>query len=567
MAVRILVGDCREQLKTLEPQSVHCAVTSPPYWGLRDYGADGQLGLESTPEEHVAVMVDVFRDVWRVLRDDGTLWLNYGDSYSGGGGFYPDAPSNTPEAMAKRGAPGAQVIGARIKGKPCPPGLKPKDLVGMPWLVAKALQAPYYKGEIKRETDRAWLAAMIDGEGTICGFKHKRKDDGRTRTGAQVFVTNCNQPLLDHCQTIWPASRHEHQKPRENRFSDKDCWRWVVFGSGRKAALLAELYPYLIAKKAQAHVAWNLLQFVQEGKRLGRGEHGSEVREKRALLTEILSRLNHGESPAMPGWLKPMPDMYEPGWYLRSDIIWKKPNPMPESVTDRPTKAHEYVFLLTKKARYFYDADAVREAQVETSAGYRREFRGGGSYTGGNSRNNSAIKRNVIPGNDGDVLSGRNLRTVWTIPTHPFPGAHFATFPPKLVEPCIKAGTSEHGVCAVCGAPWVREVEAKYHHHHNTKPTKADGVATTPGADKSGVVLIRENITTGWRSTCKHDDHAGRSVVLDPFGGAGTVGLVADRLQRDAVLCELNEEYAEMARKRISGDCPMFANVTVREGE
>jgi len=137
------------------------------------------------------------------------------------------------------------------------------------------------------------------------------------------------------------------------------------------------------------------------------------------------------------------------GWYLRSDIIWSKPNPMPESVTDRPTKSHEYIFLLTKKARYYYDADAVREKQDEAT---RRAatFRNGGDYTGGNSFSNS-LKKDKDSHGDGENGTGRNRRTVWEIATQPFPGSHFATFPEALVEPCIKAGTSERGCCSVCG--------------------------------------------------------------------------------------------------------------------
>jgi DNA modification methylase len=317
VSIRILVGDCRKTLKTLEPESVHCVVTSPPYWGLRDYQCDGQLGLEATPEEHVAVMVDVFREVRRVLRKDGTCWVNYGDCYAGGHSGRNDSGREIQRADGSVGKTTQKHDGVTIN-RPLA-GLKPKDLVGMPWRVAFALQAD--------------------------------------------------------------------------------------------------------------------------------------------------------------------------GWWLRSDIIWHKPNPMPESVTDRPTKAHEYVFLLTKAARYYYDADAVREAAI-----HGEKFHGAYDH-----RPDGLNRRNGRHGQDNTTQS-RNLRTVWTIPTHAFPGAHFATFPPKLVEPCVKAGCPEGGT------------------------------------------------------------------VLDPFGGAGTVGLVADRLQRDAVLCELNEEYAEMARKRIEGACPMFAQVDMAHG-
>ena len=246
----------------LRDGSVQCCVTSPPYWGLRDYGTPGQLGLETTPAEYVEHMVDVFREVRRVLRDDGVLWLNLGDCYATGAGKVGKCPGGGAqgEAWAERGAmtqPNRMPL----------PGLKPKDLVGIPWRVAFALQAD--------------------------------------------------------------------------------------------------------------------------------------------------------------------------GWYLRSDVIWHKPNPMPESVTDRPTRAHEYLFLLTKAARYYYDAEAVKERST--------------GQTGAASNFKRTTKDHIIPGQSvtqhreerepTEDNGSRNLRSVWTVTTQPYKGAHYATFPTKLVEPCIKAGS------------------------------------------------------------------------------------------------------------------------------
>jgi site-specific DNA-methyltransferase (cytosine-N4-specific) len=264
---QVRCADVFDGLRAMADGSVHCVVTSPPYWGLRDYGTDGQLGLEATPEEYVENMVAVFREVRRVLRDDGTVWLNLGDSYASMKGN-PGPNSEDEKQPAPRGWTRPQDW--RI------PGLKPKDLVGIPWRVAFALQAD--------------------------------------------------------------------------------------------------------------------------------------------------------------------------GWYLRSDIVWSKPNPMPESVTDRPTKAHEYVFLLTKSRRYFFDSDAVRQPFAPKTLTHR----GGGRMAGKAGRQDGAGK--VASGNWGESDAvrrsdprGANIRTVWTIPTQPFPGAHFAVFPPKLVEPCIKAGCPEGG--------------------------------------------------------------------------------------------------------------------------
>jgi DNA modification methylase len=264
-------GDCRAVLASLPAESVHTVVTSPPYWGLRDYGSSGQLGLEPTPEEYVANMVAVFREVRRVLRADGTLWLNLGDSYATSpAGIVTGDPFATSTLGGGRATSRNANASSRASAKAH--GLKPKDLVGIPWRVAFALQAD--------------------------------------------------------------------------------------------------------------------------------------------------------------------------GWYLRSDIIWSKPNPMPESVTDRPTKAHEYLFLLSKSPRYYYDADAVREAYNEASLGrYAYQFGNGPA---------AAIAKSPAVG-DGNGHStvpnpaGRNLRSVWTVATQPYPGAHFATFPPKLIEPAIKAGCPELG--------------------------------------------------------------------------------------------------------------------------
>ena len=246
---RIIQGDARKL--DLPDGSMNMCVTSPPYWGLRDYGHEGQIGLESTPEQYVANMVEVFREVKRVLRDDGTLWLNIGDSYAGGGGFAPNAPTNQARAA----------------------GLKHKDLVGIPWMLAFALRAD--------------------------------------------------------------------------------------------------------------------------------------------------------------------------GWYLRQDIIWHKPNPMPESVTDRCTKAHEYLFLLSKSERYYYDNDAVSEPLAQSSVSRLNQDIEGQT---GTTRANGGRKTNGNLKAVGDLTTGkRNRRSVWTVNTRPYRGAHFATFPPALIEPCILAGCPKGG--------------------------------------------------------------------------------------------------------------------------
>jgi DNA modification methylase len=253
----ILHGDCLAMLKTLPDESVNCCVTSPPYWGLRDYGVAGQIGLEATPDAYVAKMVEVFREVRRVLKADGTLWLNLGDSYAGSWG----AMSHSIEDKAKRTGSNVRPVTSRPMQ-----GIKPKDLVGIPWRVAFALQAD--------------------------------------------------------------------------------------------------------------------------------------------------------------------------GWYLRSDIIWAKPNPMPESVTDRPTKAHEYIFLMSKSDRYWYDHEAVLEPFTNDWLSTRKPYQ----IKGNTDRNDGGQPPQSANEN------GRNKRSVWTVTTQPYPDAHFATFPPKLIEPCILAGCPPGGI-------------------------------------------------------------------------------------------------------------------------
>ena len=355
MSVQILIGDALSRLRELPDASVHCCITSPPYWGLRAYGGDpGMIGLEATFAEHLDNLVAVFREVRRVLRDDGTCWLNYGDAYtSGDRATYRSGASDNKGHQVQDGQPRPKT----------PTGLKPKDLMMMPARVAMALQ-----------------------------------DDG---------------------------------------------------------------------------------------------------------------------------------------WWLRSEIIWHKPNPMPESATDRPTSSHEKLFLLSKAPRYFYDAEAVR-------------------------------------------TRGANLRNIWTIATQAYPGAHFATFPEALVIPCIKAGTSEKGVCAECGAPWAREVESKTRFESgsgkagNVPAGKYAGTAQAESGDYDiRMGPVRDVMTTGWHQSCTCRNptfgspviHTRPATVLDPFAGSGTVGLVADKLGRDAILIEISEDYADMARRRIQDDAPLFAEV------
>lgn len=312
--IDIRQGDCLTALAGIADKSVNCCVTSPPYFGLRDYGVDGQIGLEHTPEEFVSRLVDVFREVRRVLRDDGTLWLNIGDSYfstvkgSGGNGKSTLGPNRDLQNIQFQKMDPVRFDAGQT-------GCKPKDLIGIPWRVAFALQAD--------------------------------------------------------------------------------------------------------------------------------------------------------------------------GWYLRQDIIWHKPNPMPESVRDRCTKAHEYIFLLSKGSKYYFDAEAIKEPVSQNPVTRARNNRADKGIVGPQDLHGTKFGQSGNGGWDRGCIETRNRRSVWTVTTKPFKEAHFATFPPDLIEPCVLAGCPEGGV------------------------------------------------------------------VLDPFFGAGTTGLVAQRTNRSAIGIELNPEYVDIARRRL----------------
>ena len=519
MSVRILQGDARDVLPTLPDNSVHTCVTSPPYYALRSYldaahpDKHRELGSEATPDEYLATMVAVFREVKRVLRTDGTLWLNMSGGYQN------------------------------------------KQLDMMPARLALALQAPYYTGKIKSEADRIWLAAMIDTEG--CMFIHKRKggtpnyasytkQDGTTTNytrlqdtfGSGLEVANTSEAIVNRCLAIVGQGSICSQSPDQNNRRKQTIFRWNL-RSNECREVVREIYPHLVAKQRQARIL------------IGCPSAG----EKAAAAHAAMIALHNGDPTDMDF---PEPEsMFEPGWFLRSDIIWSKLNPMPESVTDRPTSAYEHVFLLTKRATYFYDAEAVREEAsvfLSTTGELSPRARYGGAFP--QERADGACRPNGMGRSETPYQGGgtRNLRNVWTLPTSPYSEAHFATFPPALAERCIRAGTSERGCCAACGAPWRREVERTAMVIDRSERTHAMGRTRA-----SGTMLEPPTVTTtGWSASCKCGADVVPATVLDPFAGAGTTLLVADRLQRNAIGIELNADYTRMAMERCRADAPLF---------
>jgi DNA modification methylase len=427
---RILCGDALTVLRAIPDDVVQCVVTSPPYWGLRDYGTstweggdpecdhqppddaghtnkptsgqrrhagrfagptcykcgavriDKQIGLESTPEQYIEKMVEIFSEVRRVLRPDGTLWLNMGDSYASGKGSCFNPGGGEGSFKDNRKEAGVLPLKRLNISDLHSVGLKPKDLCGMPWRVALALQAD--------------------------------------------------------------------------------------------------------------------------------------------------------------------------GWWLRSDIIWAKSTPMPESAKDRPTKAHEYIFLMTKSERYYYDGVAIREPLSASTL--ERFGKNDVTYPGRDSYFERRDKGKHVGqlGESGLTADGqRNARTVWTIAAQSYPGAHFATFPEELPRRCIRAGTPKKGCCAECGKPWVRMVEVR-----QEVLGGAMGVSHAPNHDNwQGMKRKRKHVKTiGWEPSCQCESLEGPvpAIVMDPFAGTGTTIAVAIKEHRRGFGIELSSEYITLAEKRIA---------------
>jgi DNA modification methylase len=268
------------------------------------------------------------------------------------------------------------------------------------------------------------------------------------------------------------------------------------------------------------------------------------------------------------------------GWYLRQDIIWHKPNPMPESVTDRCTKSHEYIFLLSKNKKYYYDNEVIKEDSIDPESLTGRRPRNAAQMFHHDAKNykfSGSVNEDGTLGDVGKVYNKRNKRSVWTITTKPYKEAHFATYPPDLIEPCILAGCPEE-VCVKCETPYERKMEVGGYdkEHQRRSGGDADGnyygestkdYASAKAQDASEtkrriLESMREKKDLGLEKQCQCESNETKAgTVLDPFGGSGTTGLVADRNGRNAILIELNDEYAEMARDRLYNDAPLFVDI------
>lgn len=598
MAVDIRQGDVLDVLRTLPDESVHCVVTSPPYWWLRDYGVAGQLGLEPTPEEYVARMVDVFREVRRVMRKDGTCWVNIASSYS-------SARIESQHAIIRDDITDKEyrealsiLLSADDPAEPRVPCVPPQG--GGQAAELRHARLPKVRRNVHRasQPSGAGAGAVLlsplrsigqpdteEGDADSCVHDVRQavrevrggdQEDAPRQTLLQRDLLVQLQPEGQPPPLAGRSARSDEPGRREVAPSGADAGQVSLPAMPCEPETGSASHPpvqYAPGRSVEGGERRNPLPAVsppipapRDGVRRDPELHRIGARRRLEVILpfdQIPANARRFFRPLSV--IKPKDDAMIParlafalqadGWWLRQDIIWHKPSPMPESVTDRCTKAHEYIFLLAKAARYFYDAEGVREEATGAPSAFRNSSR----YTNqGHAPNNS--------GHCGDVWRGqfdsttRNRRSVWTIASQPFAEAHFATFPTKLVEPCILAGTSAHGCCPACGAPWVRVVEREKLKRERpndlTKRTGDDGTGNHCPNTVAGV----STSTLGYRPTCQCDrPDVVPCTVLDPFTGSGTTAIVATKLGRNFVGAELNPEYVAMAHRRIASECGLLA--------
>ena len=607
-----LQGDVLERLADIPDDCVQCVVTSPPYWGLRKYIEDDspekefEIGLEPTLQEWLDKLVKVFREVRRVLRPDGVMWLNCGDAYchdrftnkmdgtyDGTDGLYT-RKYNYMDGCSSNGP-------KRSGGD-----LKVKDCLMMDYRLALALQEPVEQHLIKDRAYRMWLAGVIDTDGCI-GVRKQRASGDKTGKWNHTYipyltVSMSDTAVIEQCIRVTGYGKinlKQRADTTDNRGikSRFDYFTWRLDGD-KAVRILRDIWPYLLIKQRQA-VCICTLDDSNKSSRVGRyaGKVPKDVMEKRDWLYQAVKKLNQREPVDIPSWVKEPKPNVEPGWWVRSKIVWAKPNPMPESCRDRPTSSYEMIFLLTKSARYFYDADAIREESQDFGSTSKY-----GEY--GNTCNYKSIGHDKVkpqihheyrcaPG-------GRNSRNVWTIPTHPNPLAHFATFPPELVRRCIAAGTSEKGCCKKCGKPWIRVTDVTQEYQGRNITTRGDSKREPDKRlDQPEYKSTKHVKTLGWRPGCscggplpwrRHWDcdqnEETRSygnwfvdmryldiskwpetvpcTVLDCFAGIGTTLAVAARMGRASIGIELNPQYIADGLPDVEA---AFKGITRREVE
>lgn len=610
--IRLLSGDCRDVLATLPAESVQCVVCSPPYYGLRDYGTalwdggdaacdhtrpstkvgnattlrldgrehvglydgekatepgypfrdtcgkcgavrvDRQIGLESDPETYLATMVGVFREIKRVLRKDGTAWVNLGSSYASGGKRASRSPLR--ERVPAYDSGGTEPSGLTV------PDYAYSDLDDEP--------LDGFLSHRDRSPDTP-LPPQLSSLHCESVNAHGSEPLASTREVPSLFDVLASTSLSSSQNAQDACGLGERVSAG---LSDGQTLPDAGHQSGDSlASPFASRSSSAVSQDQPPSTLYTVETDGSSASRTeGRGAGSISCNCGSCGICFAYSAIPMLQFKAKD--LMMMPELFAlalqaDGWYIRSSIIWHKPNPMPESVSDRPTSAYEMVYLLTRSSRYYYDNDAVRERQDEP-------WRSTG-------RIEDMGSKDVLAGINGGFgldgqrpreynPAGRNLRNVWTIATHAYPAAHFATFPPELAERCIKAGTSERGACAQCGKPWGRVTERgdlvptdKTYNKRAYGPREgydSNDLGSARAARGHRARMAYENTTTGWSPGCDHDAACVPCTVLDPFAGAGTTLLVADRLQRDAIGIELNTAYTEMAMERCRADAPLFTS-------
>ncbi len=522
------------------------AATCPKCGAIRH---DAGIGLEPTPEEWVANMVQVFREVWRVLRDDGVVFLNLGDAYYGGGGAHKEHHANPglSKSFSRGGVPRAAAYDTSDK---VPEDSQERDCLCRS--LCDACRVAYRIGKSRNDKmpvpKLGALSPMSNPGHTESQRGHLPTSDYRNQRNRTSSATQEIEHLLGHDDGPPLSSRESRQleslQQRPEGFPQSDSL-FLCLLCGSSLTDDAQEFDHRSGDSFEqpSHNQNNASADAQQENHSQNKDTVCEYCNASWVDYTTASR----NIPLKPKDLIGMPwrlafALQAAGWYLRSDIIWAKPNPMPESVTDRPTKAHEYVFLLSKSKRYFYDSDAIREGeQVFT--------RKAGGYHGRDGENASRFGGKGGFGDSDVTTVGRNKRTVWSIATAPYSGAHFATFPPKLIEPMVRAGTSEHGVCPECGAPWKRVTEVSYDHINYTKPREHSSYVA-----QGGQVANKRTTTLGFTPTCSHEHDPIPATVFDPFVGSGTTIQVARALGRRGIGIDLSAEYLQLARKRLELD-------------
>ena len=648
MTVRIMVGHVLAELAKLPDESVHCVVSSPPYYGLRDYGIPPQvwggepgcehewvtecvapqsggtgaasakqvtnagtqggvqrtierafclrcgawrcsLGLEPTVALYLDHMVEICREIRRVLRSDGTFWLNLGSSYASQGGHTAQGKNSARKGRSNVAAQNA------VKGYDASGDKNPI---------------------LSRQPSRA-LACDIDDKEPRCspnpGSAYSDPGD-EYQGGSQSHRDHSADTHLSQRRSSLPTE----PTSRDNEHSDCAADLSSIAQLAARLSTNPALPQSAQVAFARAATVWadlidaptSLAAALESVRRMVNisgtvPQSGPSV--DRTLdkafsnsacycgsCGKCFVRLAMSALKFKPKDLMDVPNLVKlalqaDGWWCRSTIAWCKKSPMPESVTDRPTSAHEHVFLLTRSPKYFYDADAVKEDSITGDP--RRPYTSQGAWDldgrPTEQRHGGKLRPSVAKGggfsgkwSETDqpafraIIENRNLRNFWLLGPSPFPEAHFATFHPRIPEIAILAGTSERGVCPKCGAQWARMTETKADDRvpyatvgagEKAKSCRGDGngfnkVLREDG--RGGDLATKRRETLGWRATCGCD--AGEplpATVLDPFLGSGTTALVADRLGRNCIGIELSEGYAAMARRRCEDDAGLFAEV------